>query len=128
MTGMSDGFSRLRLIAAVPAMVLSAGFAGTAASPEASRAGPGTIGLVITGWHHALHETSDPRNECSTGLTAGDYENVALQPNYAELRRKFGHPFSRGPNGERSAPLLRSGPAAMRRPDRGTARPVLPRR
>ncbi len=73
---------------------------GGAVGPAASQSPGGTIGLVITGWHHALHETRDPKNECSTGLTAGDYENVALQPDYAELRAKFGHPFSRGPNGE----------------------------
>ncbi|TVV75827.1 hypothetical protein [Sphingomonas solaris] len=60
----------------------------------------GTIGLVITGWHHALHETDDPKNECSTGYTAGDYTNAEAQPDHAELRRKFGHPYSRGPNGE----------------------------
>jgi hypothetical protein len=55
---------------------------------------------VITGWHHALEETADPKNECSTGFTEGDYTNAEKQPNYAELRAKFGHPFSRGPNGE----------------------------
>ncbi len=74
--------------------------AGGPAGPAVSQSPSRTIGLVITGWHHALHETSDAKNECSTGLTVGDYTNAEAQPNYAELRKKFGHPFSRGPNGE----------------------------
>lgn len=74
--------------------------ASVAIVPAASQSRPGTIGLVITGWHHALHETSDAKNECSTGLTVGDYTNAGAQPDSADLRKKFGHPFSRGPNGE----------------------------
>lgn len=91
---------RWRLTSTMPLLAVVATLSGGAAVPSASQPGPNTIGLVITGWHHALYETADPRNECSTGLTVGDYTNAEAQPNYAELRQKFGHPFSRGPNGE----------------------------
>ena len=86
--------SNVRRLAVVAAL------AGGSVGPAVSQSTPGTIGLVITGWHHALHETADAKNECSTGLTAGDHTNAEAQPNFAELRRKFGHPFARGPNGE----------------------------
>ena len=71
-----------------------------ASVPGAAQGRTSAIGLVITSWHHALYETADPKNECSIGLAVGDYTNAEAQPNYADLRRKFGHPFARGPNGE----------------------------
>ncbi len=74
--------------------------AGAAVGPAASQSPSGTIGLVITGWHHALFETDDVKNECSTGLNADDTTNAEAQANFQELRKKFGHPYSRGPNGE----------------------------
>lgn len=88
----------LRRPSTILLLAVVAALTGGAAGSEASQSR--TIGLVITGWHHALHETDDPSNECSTGLTVGDYTNAEAQPDYAELRKKFGHPFSRGPNGE----------------------------
>ena len=91
---------RRQRLAAMPLLAVVAVLAGAPTKPAPDPDRTGTIGLVITGWHHALHETSDARNECSTGLTVGDYTNYDAQPNHAELRAKFGHPYARGPNGE----------------------------
>ena len=77
--------------------------AGLAVGPAASGPQSGTIGLVITGWHHALQETPGVTAECPAGLNAGDVANGKAQANYQELRNKYGHSFNRGPNGEISS-------------------------
>ena len=43
--------------------------------------------MVITGGYHALHETSDAKNEYSSRLTVGDYTNYDAQPNPAAIAR-----------------------------------------
>ncbi len=92
--GGSVRYIRARLLLGVA--VVGAGAVGPAASGPQS----GTVGLVITGWHHALQETPGVKAECPAGLNADDTSNGKAQANFQELRNKYGHNFSRGPNGE----------------------------
>ena len=77
--------------------------AGGAVGPAASETESGAIGLVITGWHHAFQESPGIKAECPAGLNADDIANGKAQANFQELRNKYGHNFSRGPNGEMSS-------------------------
>ncbi len=97
---------------ALGAVFLAGGVVGPAASDPQSR----TIGLVITGWHFALQESKDAKSECPAGLNADDLENGIAQANSQELRNKYGHHFSRGPNGEMSTyvPLAVVDPLPLR--------------
>jgi hypothetical protein len=73
-------------------------------APSASSAaeGPGTIGLALTDWHYALVETPGGKEECPTGLQAGEASQFKAQPDYLEHVKKFGGTFeNRGPNGEK---------------------------
>ncbi len=74
--------------------------AGGVVGPAVSQGPSGTIGLVITGWHHALQETPGVKAECPAGLNVSDLDNAKAQPHFIETRNRFGQPFSRGPNGE----------------------------
>jgi hypothetical protein len=76
---------------------------GSVSGHAVAAAEPGSIGLVITGWHHALQQTPGIKAECPAGLNPDDTTNARAQPNFQELRNKYGHPFSRGPNGELSS-------------------------
>jgi hypothetical protein len=63
----------------------------------------GTIGLAVTDLRWALVETPGAKEECPTGLQAGEVEQFKAQPEPFELLKKRGSSFSfRGPNGENS--------------------------
>ncbi len=78
------------------------------AAPAFSRAPGHTIGLVLTSWSHALHETPGAKEECPAGWGTGENAEMAARPDVVEQKRKFGHIEARGPNGEigRTSPML----------------------
>ena len=85
-----------RLSLAVFTIILLAGFA--------AQAGQQTIGLVLTDWHLATHETPDAKEECPDGFQLGNVDNwQALYPTQAardEMHQKYGFTQHRGKNGE----------------------------
>lgn len=61
----------------------------------------GTIGLVLTDIRFALRETPGAKEECPTGLQAGEVEQFKAEPDFMDHLRKFGGTTqNRGPNGE----------------------------
>lgn len=59
-----------------------------------------TIGLVLTQWRHALHETSDGKEECPDGFTVSEEAQHRAMKNSEEHRKKYGYFLNRGPHGE----------------------------
>ena len=74
------------------------------ASPVALAASGGaTIGLVLTEWRHALHETPGGKQECPDGFTVSEAMQHQAMDNSLERRKKFGYFLNRGPSGEHAA-------------------------
>ena len=74
-------------------------------SPGTSHpAGPGQepsdkIGLVLTDWRFALHETPE-KSECPAGLQKGEAEQFKAEPDHLTQLKNFGGFQNRGRNGE----------------------------
>jgi hypothetical protein len=79
-------------------------FTITLLAGSAAQAGQQTIGLVLTDWHLATHETPDAKEECPDGFQLGNVDNwQALYPTQAErdeMHQKYGFTQHRGKNGE----------------------------
>src|SRR6202007_2206416 len=88
--------SSLQAGALVPlALVLS-----SAAPVPAQKAGK-TIGLVLTDIRYALYQTPDAKEECPSGLEAGEVAQFKATPGFFEHMQKLGGTTqNRGPNGE----------------------------
>ena len=63
----------------------------------------GTIGLVLTEWGHALHETPGGKEECPDGFALSEEAQHRAMSNSQEQLEDFGYFLNRGPNGEHSA-------------------------
>lgn len=73
-------------------------FSGVAAAEKQ------TVGLVLTEWHLATHETPDAKEECPAGFQFGNVDNwneiYKTQEAKDEMHRKYGFTQHRGKNGE----------------------------
>lgn len=101
--------TRSAMCAAISLLLVS--FVAHASPPETGK----TIGLVLTEWRHALHETPEG-TECPDGLALSEREQHKAGPDSDERLRKFGFNLHRGPNGEHSAyfPWLVEDPLPVR--------------
>ena len=92
------GYPMLAGLLAVSALLSVTSSAG------APRSGPpenkeNTIGLVLTDWRFALHETPE-KAECPAGLQKGEAEQFKAEPDHLAQLKKFGGFQNRGRNGE----------------------------
>jgi len=74
------------------------------ALPATAAAGKQTLGFVLTGWHLAVHESPDGREECPAGFQYSNLDNwKAEYPTEAErekMHQEYGFRQNRGQNGE----------------------------
>jgi len=73
---------------------------GPAIVSPAAMSKPGTIGLALTSWDFALHQSPEV-SECSLGINHEDLAQFKAAPENLERINKYGGTFeTRGPNGE----------------------------
>lgn len=96
-----DSAARLLCIAAMAAPL-------SFAAPAASQTHGRTIGLVLTSWRHALHETPGGKLECPAGFAADEKAQLYAGKDPDGRMKRFGNFVARGPNGESAqfAPML----------------------
>ena len=89
-----------RIKAGVLVILVSAGLSACATVDSSSGA---TIGLVLTQWRHALHETPNGQEECPDGFSVSEAAQHRAQDNSQQRREEFGYFLNRGRNGEHAA-------------------------
>lgn len=82
-----------RLLTCVPLTLL------TASALAQTHSSTGTIGLVLTDWRYALHETPE-KQECPAGLQPNEIAHFKTRPDHLQQLKKFGGFQNRGPIGQ----------------------------